>query len=199
MDHVRDSEELLQHAGWLRALAASLVADPATADDLVQETLATAVDRPPRRDSARAWLGKVLRNAAAQHFRSDSRRLHRERAAAKAEALPSAAELATRMELQRQILESVLELQEPYRSTVVLRYYEGLSAAEIARKKGLPAGTVRSHLKRGLDELRNMLDRRHGGRRDTWSAVLLPWIHWKPQMALASASAAASGVLTMST
>ena len=83
MDHIRDSEELLQHAGWLRALAASLVADPATADDLVQETLATAVDRPPRRDSARAWLGRVLRNAAAQHFRSDSRRLHRERAAAR--------------------------------------------------------------------------------------------------------------------
>ncbi len=30
--------ELFEHAGWLRGLARSLVADDQTADDLVQET-----------------------------------------------------------------------------------------------------------------------------------------------------------------
>ena len=35
--------ELLQHAGALRALARRLVRDEATADDVVQETFATAL------------------------------------------------------------------------------------------------------------------------------------------------------------
>ena len=77
--------------------------------------------------------------------------------------------------------------------------WAAFSAAEIARKKGIPGSTVRSHLKRGLDELRHELDRLHGGKREVWSAVLLPWLDVKPETALAPATALASGVLTMST
>ena len=40
-------EQLLEHVGWLRGLARRLVRDDDLAEDLVQETLLTAVERPP--------------------------------------------------------------------------------------------------------------------------------------------------------
>jgi len=57
---------------------------------------------------------------------------------------------------------------------MLLRYYEGLSAAEVARRLGVPAGTVRWRVKRALAQLRDELDRAHGGDRQRWHALLLP-------------------------
>jgi DNA-directed RNA polymerase specialized sigma24 family protein len=41
---------------------------------------------------------------------------------------------------------------------LVLRYYEDLSEAEIARVLGIPAGTVKTLARRGLARLRRSLD-----------------------------------------
>jgi hypothetical protein len=88
--------------------------------------------------------------------------------------LPSAAELAARVELQRKLAEAVLALSEPTRSTLVLRYLEGLAPRHIARRQGVPPATVKSRLKRGLSELRARLDRDHGGDGRSWLAALAP-------------------------
>jgi hypothetical protein len=56
----------------------------------------------------------------------------------------------------------------------VARFYEGLDAAAIARRSGLPAGTVRWRLHEGLRRLREGLDRAHAGDRQAWRSVLLP-------------------------
>ena len=68
----------------------------------------------------------------------------------------------------------LLALEEPFRSTVMLRYFEGLSSSEIARQAEIPASTVRWRLKRGLDTIRCQLDGEHGGDRGVWIAVLVP-------------------------
>jgi RNA polymerase sigma factor (sigma-70 family) len=44
------------------------------------------------------------------------------------------------------------------RAVLVLRYYEDLSEAEIARVLGIPAGTVKTLARRGLARLRRGLD-----------------------------------------
>ena len=50
-------ERLLQHEGWVRALARSLVEDEHRVDDVVQKTWLAALERPPRKEGAvRAWL-----------------------------------------------------------------------------------------------------------------------------------------------
>ena len=55
--HGLDTEELLAHAGWLRALARQLARDPDDAEDLVQETYVASLDRSPdERDKVRPWL-----------------------------------------------------------------------------------------------------------------------------------------------
>jgi len=86
----------------------------------------------------------------------------------------SRAELDERVEAQRLVAGLVLGLEEPFRTTLLLRYYEDLSAADVARRLGVPAGTVRWRIKHALDELRPALDRAHGGSRERWHALLLP-------------------------
>jgi protein-disulfide isomerase len=108
-----------------------------------------------------------------RHARAAGRRRQRE-----AESLTSGAtaagpdELLANVETQRRLSEALLALAEPYRTAVVLRYYEELSAAEIARRTGVPAGTVRWRVKEGVDRLRRQLDDRAGGRRASSLALI---------------------------
>jgi RNA polymerase sigma factor (sigma-70 family) len=127
---------LLGEAGWVRALAHSLVRDPAAADDVVQETWLAALRRPPDTTRpVRPWLARVVENFARMRMRGEAGRERREEGAARAESLASTEELCARVETQRLLALEVLALAEPFRSTIVLRYYEGLSAAEIARRR----------------------------------------------------------------
>lgn len=169
-------EDLLEHGAWLRGLARSLVADPQSADDLVQQVFVAAMEHPPRHTRGlRGWLGRVVTNAALQSSRADTRRARREQVASRPEALPSTAELVMAAELQREVVSSVLRLSEPYRTTILLRFHRDLPAARIAELQGVPAATVRSRLKRALEDLRGDLDRQHDGGRGAWIAGLLPF------------------------
>ena len=144
---------LLRHAGFVRALARSLTQDASCADDLVQDTWLSALRRPPRHQvNLRGWLGMVLRRTARRDARVSSRREEHERAAARAEALPSAVDAVSHADTLQLVTEAVLSLEEPYRQTLLERFYMGHSAAEIARRHGIPAATVRSRVKRALDE-----------------------------------------------
>ena len=48
-------------------------------------------------------------------------------------------------------------LEQPRRTVVELAYFSGLSHAEIGARTGLPLGTVKSHIRRGLTQLRDHL------------------------------------------
>jgi RNA polymerase sigma-70 factor (ECF subfamily) len=158
----------------MRDLARGLLADPGAADDVVQEAWLAAHDHPPLADRPlEPWLARVVRNLAWKRRRGEARRRLHEGAARAPEPAPGPEATAERLELQRTVLAAVEAVPEPFRTTVVERYLEGRSSAEIARALGLPEGTVRWRLKRGLEELRRRLDARCGGR-EVWSALLLP-------------------------
>ena len=76
--------------------------------------------------------------------------------------------------MRRTVVDAVLDLKEPYRSTLLLRYYEDLTAQQVAESQGLPLDTVKTRIKRGLDRLRMRLDRLHRGDRDKWCLALAP-------------------------
>src|SRR5262245_25721297 len=148
-------DELLANVAWVREFAGALVADPNAADDVSQETLATALGRRPSSvRSLRGWLATVARNALRQWRRTEARRAVREERVAPAEAQPSTHELVERAAAQRAVVGAVLELVEPYRTTVLLRFFEGLSPAAIAARDGVPVATVYTRLSRALDKLR---------------------------------------------
>ena len=141
----------------------------------MQETWATAVRTRPERDRPlRPWLAEVLRNLARMRARSAGRwRARAPRVAPREEAaLPSPEELLTFHEAQRLVAEAVAKLEEPYRSTVLLCYAQDIELSEIARRQGIPGGTVRWRLKHGLDQVRAELDARYGQDRQNWRALL---------------------------
>ncbi len=180
-----DAETLLRHASGIRALLRGLLADDAQIDDVLQDTWVAALAKGPRPGVPLGpWLKRVAINFARRVRRGDARRLSRERVAARPDATPEA-----RFDLQREVVDELARLEEPSRSTLILRFFEGLSPSEIAAMRGIPAATVRSHLKRGLDRIRERLDRGHGGR-GAWGAAILPL--------LATSGGATTGVITMS-
>ena len=183
-----DPEALLSHDRWLRALVARLV-DPDRVDDVVQETWIQAFSRPPASASAlRSWLATVARNFARRIHRTGLRRQQREERAATPEAQPATAELVQRVEAQRQVAKLVLELAEPYRTTVLLRYFDELSTAQIATRMGVPHATVRTRLQRAMARLRKDLGEQEGGQ---WQARYAALVLGVPEF-----SAAASTVIT---
>ncbi len=169
-----DLEVFLAEAPWLRRLAASL-ASPADADDLVQAAYERLVTHPPAHlQSPRGWLRQVLRNAHRMRVRASARREARESEGPVPEPLPSAATLAARAQVLGVLAKAVADLAEPFRRTVLLHYYEGVSLADIARDEDCPAATVRGRLRTGLQRLRAELDLAHGGERAAWAVAISP-------------------------
>lgn len=169
------SEALLAEVDWVRRLALRLVRDAAAADDLVQETLLAGLEQRPAADrSLRPWLASVLRNKWRMGRRGSVRAREREALVAPPEAVTSTDELVAKAEAQRVLVERVLGLRDPYRSVLLLRWFQGLEPKEIARSRGTSAATVRSQLARGLEELRGELDAAFDGDRLEWCSALLP-------------------------
>ncbi|HEX6884454.1 MAG TPA: sigma-70 family RNA polymerase sigma factor [Planctomycetota bacterium] len=166
-------ESLLARDRWVRSLARRLAADPATAEDLAQETWLAALSARHARPGERPWLARVLRNAWKDHLRGLGRRQRRERAAAAAEALAPADELVAELELRERLMRALRELEEPLRSTLARRFFRDESLAAIARADGVAVSTVHERLARGLERLRARLDAEHGGRRGAWAATML--------------------------
>ena len=170
-------ESLLQHDRFARALASGLLADEHAAEDLAQEAWVRVLQGRARSVlDLRAWLASVLRNLERNRERDERRRSVHERAAARPEAMPSVAELAERESVRQELVRAVFELPEPHRGLVLLRYYEGRSAADIARSRGRAASTVRVQLRESMAMLRSRLDERHGGRREAWAVPLAGWL-----------------------
>lgn len=172
-------EALLAEAGWLRAIAAALVGDREGGEDLAQDTLVAALEQQPeRRSSLRPWLKTVAHRLWADRQRSESRR--RAADVEPTPEAPSAAETVERFALHRQVAEAVGGLSEPYRTAVLLRFYEGLPPREVAARTGVGTETARKRVQRGIEQLRASLDRT-AGNRAAWAVPLVERVlHARP-------------------
>ncbi|MCA8944433.1 MAG: carboxypeptidase regulatory-like domain-containing protein, partial [Planctomycetes bacterium] len=73
---------------------------------------------------------------------------------------------------------AVTRLEEPYRTTILLRFMKGLSIREVAREMNVPVETVRTRQRRGLAKLRDELEGSGRGRLAMVTLALRPrgWI-----------------------
>ncbi|HVS19765.1 MAG TPA: sigma-70 family RNA polymerase sigma factor [Planctomycetota bacterium] len=165
----RDLESLLARVARVRALARAVCTDGAGAEDLAQDALVVALERPGSEVAPLAWFRRVLERLALDRGRSEAARRGRERRVARGEVQPSMLDLVARADLQRRLVEEVLALPEPYREALLERWFEERAPAEIARRLGIPASTVRTRLARGHALLRERLERREGR---GWMAAL---------------------------
>lgn len=168
-----DPQALLAHRDFVRGIARSLLFDEHAADDVVQQTWLAALgaDAP----ASRGWLGAVARNLAVKRLRGDKRRVAREALVARPEGVPSDEDVRERERLRRDVVDAVLALAEPYRGTILLRYFEELPPRGVAARMGVPVETVRTRTRRAVELLRARLDARHGGDRRAFCAALAAW------------------------
>jgi len=157
------SELVLRRQKQLRDLMRRLCRDHAQADDLAQQAFVHAWQRlrdlrDPgafggwlKRVAVNVWLAEVRR--AQLPFEEDEETL-----AEIPDPAPSPERAAGRIDLER----ALAGLRPAERVCVVLAHGEGMTHAEIAETASLPLGTVKSHVLRGTEKLKQILARMNG-------------------------------------
>lgn len=140
-----------RHYAGLVRLAAQLVDDPESAEDVVQDVFAGL--NPARIDDPVPYLRRAVVNRSRSVLRR--RRTARTFAtrATRVELVESADEGAVRTDERVRVLSAIDALPRRQREAVVLRYYEDLPVTEIARTLGTTASAISSALTRALDTL----------------------------------------------
>jgi RNA polymerase sigma-70 factor (sigma-E family) len=152
------------HRMRLVRMAVLLVDEPATAEDVVQEAFAGL---------HRHWGGLRDEAAAVGYLRTavvnGSRSVLRRRKTAREYVAPhqvnarSAESLAMLSAEHQAVVDALSTLPPRQREVLVLRYYGGLSEAEIAEAAGITRGTVKSTASRALDTVARVMAERSGG------------------------------------
>ncbi|WP_144875187.1 sigma-70 family RNA polymerase sigma factor [Microbacterium sp. 1.5R] len=161
-----DADELLRnihhrYSGMLRGFIIRMPYDAAAADDVVQETLLRAWQRPEILNRPepviRAWLCRVARNLVADELRSA-----RHRREIPVDRMPeSAGDDDTDRLFDRWIVSEALSTLPADHSAVIRgAYHGGRSVAQLATDFGIPIGTVKSRLHYGMRALRVALQER---------------------------------------
>ena len=150
-----------RYAGQLFGFACNALGDRELAEEVVQDVFARAwrhaSDYDPRRASVRTWLYSIARNRVV-----DARRRAAVRPGVAEGVEPeSPAELDRTLEqavLRWQMAAALARLSPEHREVIRLAHYSGLTLREIAERKGIPLGTVKSRTSYALRSLRLILD-----------------------------------------
>ena len=160
------------YEGLLYSVALRLCDRPVEAEDLAAETFLRAYKA--LRDYGesrilelrpRSWLLTIVLNIWRNNIRNASRRPRQVTVADVPERLTATAgaeELVERDESSRELTALLAQLPPSQRIAVVLRHMEGLPMADIAAVLGCPEGTAKSHVSRGLQQLRSLYGTANG-------------------------------------
>ena len=143
----------------LKTYVMRLGASPATADELVQETMLTLWRRAesfdPRQATASTWIFTIARNKRIDALRRETRPDLDPRDPALAAPPAVAADDAMATNESEVILrQAITALPEEQAELLRICYYGDKSHSQIAREMGLPLGTVKSRLRLALSRLR---------------------------------------------
>jgi RNA polymerase sigma factor (sigma-70 family) len=158
-DQAAFGELVKRRQGWARALLRRMCQSHAEADDLAQEAFIKAWDRLRDLETPAAFPGWFRRIAVTTFLMAKRRQkavfeeITDASPLASEESTPEAA-AGAKLDLER----ALARLSDAERLCVTLNHGEGLSHSEIVDITGLPLGTVKSHVLRGTDKLRRLLD-----------------------------------------
>ncbi len=142
----------------LRRIACYYVSNVDSAEDVVQSTLLTAIERgsayDPRRPLVPWLVGILLNKIAAQRRERRGRALDDEPDLLLG---PSSESIAVSNEIDRLVDEGLRQLPPKYREVLELYLRDGQQGAEIAARLRRPPGTIRAQIHRGLNRLRALL------------------------------------------
>jgi RNA polymerase sigma-70 factor (ECF subfamily) len=165
----RDEKALAElydrYGGIAYRLILRMVRDEGLAQDLVQETFLRVWNRVGGFDEERGaigpWLLAVARNRAIDYLRYQGRR---------AESLIELNETENpalfvgetpdpvKLDFVRQVKQALAALAPDHRKAIELAYFEGMSQTEIAERMQQPLGTVKTWMRRALQQMRGTLE-----------------------------------------
>ncbi|MCZ2835827.1 RNA polymerase sigma factor [Modestobacter sp. VKM Ac-2985] len=136
------------------------------AEDVTQQTFISAwTGRSryrPDQGALPAWLVGVCRHKIADTWaKRERQRRSTEAATSEARSAPTAgpgSELAAEVADRVLLLGELNRIGQPQRSIIELAFFEDLTHAQIAARTGIPLGTVKSHIRRTLERLRDRLE-----------------------------------------
>jgi RNA polymerase sigma-70 factor, ECF subfamily len=145
------------HAGRIEAYLAGSVGNRHDAEDLTSQTFSRMLERIDRHEDRSlpfsAWLFRIARNAAIDHFRSARREQLDGARRESGEVAPSAEEAAFRHLADRRVAELASRLSVDQRRVVAHRFLLGRSNAEAAFALGKSEGAVKALQHRALASL----------------------------------------------
>ncbi len=157
-----------EHHRGVYGAAYRILSDVTQAQDVVQDVFLRVWRRPEKFDAKRGELGSYLRLMArsraldvwregqAAGRASDRLKLVVAKEEPRVEDRP--APMAERESDRSAVRDALRQLPDPQREAVVLAYWGGLTADQIARRAGVPLGTAKSRIRLGLAKMRDELD-----------------------------------------
>lgn len=152
-----------EHSHAVFELARCLIGQRPVAEDVVQDVFLRLWDHPERYDaergSLRAFLLTITYGRSIDVARSESARRRREEREARLDGGTRGVRddqeehLATADEVR----DALGGLRDTEREAIALAYFFGYSYREVAAKLGIPEGTIKNRIRKGLERLRQQL------------------------------------------
>ncbi len=157
-----------RHSGLVYGIALKVLGNTQEAEDLTQDIFvklirSTAYD--PQRGSFRTFLAILTRSRAIDRLRSRrvaNAGLDRLQTSNLHPPVNPPAEALDQAERTQAVQAALAQLSTSQQQILRLAYYEGLSQSTIAEQLDTPLGTVKTHSRRGLLKLRQILQDRWG-------------------------------------
>lgn len=146
--------------GRVYAIALAILRRSDAAEDAVQETFLRIWQRAGQfdagRGSALAWIGTIVRNLALDRV---AQQRHGDQPLPEAdEPGEPAAPPDADPDIRRDLETCLATLPETHRRAVLLAFHYGLTHEELADQLGVPLGTAKAWVRRGLIRLKGCLD-----------------------------------------
>lgn len=148
----------------LYGICLRVLRDEGEAQDVLQDAYVTVWNKAARYDADKAgaitWLAVLARNKAIDRLRQ--RRFvtdDLDAAGSVEDDSPSAFEVVQRGEDAARLADCLGELEERPRAMIRAAFLDGASYPELADREGVPLGTMKSWIRRGLQRLRGCLER----------------------------------------
>jgi RNA polymerase sigma-70 factor (ECF subfamily) len=146
-----------EHLDRAYRLARAILRDPVEAQDATHDAFVQAWRKwDTLRDRSRfePWFDRILVNTCRNRLRST----RRQATDISAEVAIATGDHAGRIEDRDVVGAAIAALTPDHQVVVALRYYRDLTVDEIARRLGVPSGTVQSRLHYALKHLRDAID-----------------------------------------
>lgn len=136
----------------LYRFARAMLGSEAEAEDVLQDTYISAyysLKKTGGIQNIRGWLYRITRNACIDRQRWWRRTL---KTIAHLEAAER--EDLSQLEARSEVMMALQQLSRRQREIFILRHWQGFSTAETAELLGISVGSVKSHLKRAVDQMK---------------------------------------------